>query len=162
MPTPQRKSFSGTEAQYVALHRKMYKLLPRPELCTNCHAKRAIDLANISGKYTEKLTDWEYLCRFCHMTKDGRINNLTKIGTPGFDIHKRNPNRKPRGKSNDPMIRFNNVKLTEDIALHIKTAVAENTPIKDLAKEFGVTYNTVWRIANGSTWKHLAVNGKGL
>jgi len=34
------------------------------------------DVANISGKYKRDIKDFEWLCRLCHMTKDGRLEAL--------------------------------------------------------------------------------------
>ncbi len=37
-----------------------------------------LDLSNKSGKYKRDLIDWEWLCRRCHMIKDGRLDKLHK------------------------------------------------------------------------------------
>ena len=50
----------------------------KPQTCQNCGENKPLDLANISGKYLRKLSDFEWLCRKCHMTKDGRLEN-TKL-----------------------------------------------------------------------------------
>jgi hypothetical protein len=56
-----------------AIHTWVKLRLPRPELCQCCNKRKAVDLANISGEYKRDLNDWEYLCRHCHMRKDGRL-----------------------------------------------------------------------------------------
>jgi hypothetical protein len=38
-----------------------------------CKQKRKLEVANISQQYKRDLSDWEWLCRKCHMTKDGRL-----------------------------------------------------------------------------------------
>jgi hypothetical protein len=60
------------------LHDRIRKRLPKPELCQSCNKERAYDLANVSDKYLEDLSDWEWLCRRCHMRKDGRMSNLNR------------------------------------------------------------------------------------
>lgn len=50
--------------------------IPKPELCQCCGKEPPRDLANISNEYKKEISDWEWLCRRCHMTKDGRMNNL--------------------------------------------------------------------------------------
>lgn len=64
---------------------KLHEWIRRHKLptgvCNNC--KRAekknietFDLANISGKYKRDIDDFEWLCRRCHMIKDGRLQKL--------------------------------------------------------------------------------------
>lgn len=72
------KMWKGDNVKLAALHDWVRRRLPQPEVCSCCYKKNAkLDLANISQHYLRNLTDWEYLCRKCHMTKDGRIKNLT-------------------------------------------------------------------------------------
>lgn len=63
---------------YDALHAWVNRNLERPEKCECCGKKKPLDAANISNEYKRDLTDWEWLCRKCHMTKDGRMNNLKR------------------------------------------------------------------------------------
>ena len=58
------------------LHARIKKRLPKPELCESCNKQPPYDLSNISGKYLEDLSDWEWICRRCHMRIDGRMKNL--------------------------------------------------------------------------------------
>ncbi len=67
-------SWKGNNVGYIALHDWVKRRLLKPKKCSLCRKKGFLDLANISGKYTRDLSDWEWLCRRCHMTKDGRIN----------------------------------------------------------------------------------------
>jgi hypothetical protein len=68
--------WKGDKVGYTALHNWIKRRLEKPELCADCNVKKAIDLANISQEYKRNINDWEWLCRKCHMTKDGRIKNL--------------------------------------------------------------------------------------
>jgi len=70
--------WAGDNVGYGALHSWVKKRLPKPELCTKCKIKKAHDLANISQKYKRDLDDWEWLCRSCHMAKDGRLESFIK------------------------------------------------------------------------------------
>lgn len=58
---------------YGALHSWIKKRLSKPILCQNCNKRKAYDLANISQQYKRDLSDWNWLCRKCHMISDGRI-----------------------------------------------------------------------------------------
>lgn len=68
--------WKGDAVGYTALHDWVKRHLPQPELCQRCKERPAIDAANISGEYKRDLTDWEYLCRTCHMNEDGRMEQL--------------------------------------------------------------------------------------
>jgi len=63
--------WKGEDVGYEQLHRWVRSRFPKPELCIICKKVPPIDLAN-KGIYTRDLTNWEYLCRSCHMKKDGR------------------------------------------------------------------------------------------
>ncbi len=71
-------NWKGDKVSYRALHHWVQRHYPKPELCECCHKKPPLDLANISGKYKRELSDWEYLCRSCHMRKDGRLTQAVK------------------------------------------------------------------------------------
>lgn len=70
----------GDEVGYEGLHTWVKKRINKPEVCQECGGPPSpttgLDLANISGEYKRDLNDWEYLCRLCHMTKDGRMKTL--------------------------------------------------------------------------------------
>lgn len=66
----------GDAVGYVGLHGWIKRRLKKPDLCQSCNENKAYDLANISQKYKRDLADWEWLCRVCHMTKDGRRKKL--------------------------------------------------------------------------------------
>ena len=68
--------WKGDSVGYHALHNWIKKRKPKSEFCENCKIKPPIDLANISQKYQRDVNDFEWLCRKCHINKDGRIKNL--------------------------------------------------------------------------------------
>lgn len=70
--------WKGDEIGYNALHTYIKNNKPKPELCENCKNKKPFDLANISGEYKRDINDFEWLCRKCHMEKDGRMITLKK------------------------------------------------------------------------------------
>jgi len=66
--------WKGNKVQHRALHSWIRDRLPQPKHCTRCKKHyNLLDLANISQDYKREVSDWEYLCRRCHMIKDGRI-----------------------------------------------------------------------------------------
>lgn len=70
--------WKGDRVGLGGLHQWVKVRLPKPASCENCHAVEPHDLSNRSEKYLRDLSDWEWLCRRCHMMKDGRMKNLTK------------------------------------------------------------------------------------
>lgn len=67
--------WKGDAAGLDALHIWVAKRLPRPKLCSDCGVKPPLDLAN-KGVYDRSLENWEWLCRRCHMVKDGRLTKF--------------------------------------------------------------------------------------
>lgn len=68
--------WKGDRVSYKGLHlwlRNNYKN-QKPSLCENCKKPKILELSNKSGKYKRDINDFEWLCRRCHMEKDGRIN----------------------------------------------------------------------------------------
>lgn len=81
--------WKGDGVGYGALHRWVRRNMAKPRLCDICCDKPPIDLANISptiskATYNRDLSNWQWLCRSCHMRKDGRIGNLKKGGRKVF------------------------------------------------------------------------------
>lgn len=72
-------NWQGNNIGYSGIHRRIRLQLPKPNLCNNCKKIPPYDLTNKSGKYKQNLSDWEWLCRKCHMQSDGRLDNLHKI-----------------------------------------------------------------------------------
>lgn len=71
-------SWKGQDVGYAALHEWVIKYKPNDGKCSACGEQKKLDAANISQQYVRDVNDWEYLCRSCHMKKDGRINNLRR------------------------------------------------------------------------------------
>jgi len=72
-------SWVGDKIGYEGVHGWIKKRLKNPMICSCCKKSGKVDLANISQEYKRDLSDWEWLCRKCHMIKDGRIIKLTKL-----------------------------------------------------------------------------------
>jgi len=72
--------WKGDNAGYGALHDWIKRYKPKPEKCERCKISEPFDIANISGKYFRDLNDFEWLCRKCHMTKDGRLEIFARGG----------------------------------------------------------------------------------
>lgn len=60
----------------TTLHQWVRDHLPEPELCQMCNRVPPYDLANITDIYSRDFSNWQYLCRKCHMESDGRMKNL--------------------------------------------------------------------------------------
>lgn len=71
-------AWKGNDVGYVSLHLWVRSRLPKPEYCQCCNKNKPYDLAN-KGEYDRNLENWEWLCRSCHMKKDGRINRLLNV-----------------------------------------------------------------------------------
>jgi hypothetical protein len=73
-------SFKGDKAGYGAIHAWVRRRKIKPALCERCRVEPPRDLANKTGKYLRDLSDWEYLCRRCHMNSDDRNERLRISG----------------------------------------------------------------------------------
>lgn len=89
-------NWKGDQVSYGSLHNYIRYNLPKPPLCQLCAIKPAFDLANISQRYLRDLTDWEWLCRRCHMKKDGRLQTFISPATQASARLSRLTNGKPR------------------------------------------------------------------
>lgn len=69
----------GDDVGYNSLHEWIKNRKLKPPFCEICQINIPLDLSNKSGKYKRDLGDWEWLCRKCHMKKDGRLKKLNKI-----------------------------------------------------------------------------------
>lgn len=69
-------NWKGNNVGYTALHGWIRSRMPHKNICEQCKKTCSPDLANISQKYIRDLSDWEWLCRKCHMEKDGRLKKL--------------------------------------------------------------------------------------
>jgi NUMOD3 motif len=75
-------SWRGDEVGYHGIHKRMYKIIQKPDQCPRCGLKKVLELASISGEYRLDPNDWEYLCIGCHMIVDGRLERLKHGGHP--------------------------------------------------------------------------------
>lgn len=82
--------WKGNKVGLNALHEWIINRKPKSKLCECCKVNKPRDLANISNTYKRNIKDFEWLCRRCHMRKDGRMNNLRQ----GASFGKMNPNWK--------------------------------------------------------------------
>lgn len=62
-----------------AIHIWVSKRKIKPPFCEDCKNVPPVDLANISQKYLRDTNDFEWLCRKCHMIKDGRLEKLSNL-----------------------------------------------------------------------------------
>lgn len=65
--------WKGGKVKYFALHEWVRSHKPKPKNCQGCGLLKGLEIANISQEYKRDLNDWEWLCRRCHMNKDGRL-----------------------------------------------------------------------------------------
>lgn len=73
---PNSPHWKGNEVSNKVLHKWVERQLGRPKCCSKCGAIGKVDLANISNQYKREVSDWEWLCRKCHMAGDGRLNKF--------------------------------------------------------------------------------------
>lgn len=69
-------NWKGDEVGYKGIHIWVSNVLGRPDRCSKCGVIGPVDLANISNEYKRDISDWEWLCRKCHMDKDGRMSTF--------------------------------------------------------------------------------------
>ena len=72
--------WKGDNVGYGKLHVWIKSRKPKPQFCEVCKKNKPFDLANISGEYKRDINDFQWICRKCHMEKDGRLNNKDKKG----------------------------------------------------------------------------------
>ena len=83
--------WKGDDVGRTALHNWIRRHKPDPGFCEACGKTGKTDVANISGQYVRHVSDFQYLCRRCHMLSDERLMKLkerivaankARIGTP--------------------------------------------------------------------------------
>jgi len=79
-------NWKGENITYSTLHGWIRIYKPKIKFCECCKKVPPYDLANISGDYKRDINDFEWLCRKCHMKKDGRLKMLAKYGEKGRNI----------------------------------------------------------------------------
>src|SRR3990167_6136639 len=70
--------WKGNNVGLNGLHQWVKRHKSKSVLCECCKTEKSFDLANISQEYKRDLSDWEWLCRRCHMIKDGRMVSFLK------------------------------------------------------------------------------------
>ncbi len=75
---PGNSNWAGKSAGYGAIHDWIRRNKPKLDACEGCGEVPPRDLANISGDYMRDIRDFEWLCRLCHMTSDGRRARLSE------------------------------------------------------------------------------------
>lgn len=66
--------------EYAQRHMYIKTLLLKPTSCQLCKKETdKLELANKNHKYSLDLEDWEWLCRRCHMLKDGRLRRFLDL-----------------------------------------------------------------------------------
>ena len=72
----------GDNVKITALHAWVRRnWVNPPKICQICDRNPALDLAN-KGIYSRDFKNWEWLCRRCHMEKDGRLDKFSKLNEP--------------------------------------------------------------------------------
>ena len=61
------------------IHSWIYRRKIKPLNCECCGKEKRLDLANISQEYKRDINDYEWLCRYCHMKKDGRLEKFNNF-----------------------------------------------------------------------------------
>jgi len=72
-------NWKGDDVGYAALHEWVAKRIPKPKLCLRCQKSEPKDLS-CNGIYNRNPRNWEWLCRSCHLKKDGRNHKGEKNG----------------------------------------------------------------------------------
>ena len=76
-------NWKGNSVGYGGLHSWIKNRFPKQPFCEVCKINKPYDLANISQMYKREITDWEWLCRRCHMIKDGRLDKFRTMKRVG-------------------------------------------------------------------------------
>jgi hypothetical protein len=80
----QKRTYSEKRSNVIdvslsALHVWVTKRYKKKKKCERCKTAKAYDLAN-KGIYDRNLSNWEWLCRRCHMREDGRLEKIRQYG----------------------------------------------------------------------------------
>lgn len=86
-------AWAGDKVKYKGLHKWVIAHKSCDKKCEVCKLEKPLDLAN-KGIYNRDFENWEWLCRRCHMIKDGRIVGIIK----NLNFYK---NRQLKNKNND-------------------------------------------------------------
>lgn len=125
-------NWKDDEVGYAALHDYIKRRLEKPPVCDCCKKNKPYDLAN-KGIYNRELKNWEWLCRKCHMDKDGRNKNLANISSK-------------KGEANG------RAKLKEKDVSEIRKMLKNGYKVKYLMIEYNVAQTTILNIKNNISW----------
>jgi hypothetical protein len=120
----------GVDAVHAWVRRRKVK----SQFCERCKIGKAQDLANISGRYKRDVSDYEWLCRRCHMEDDGRFENLS---------------RDRKGEEHP------NAKFTENDIFEIRKLHKDGVRTGEIARRFKTSYPYIWKIYTRVAWAHL-------
>lgn len=140
--------WKGDDVGMKALHDWIRRRKLKPNLCECCKKRKPKDLANISGKYKRDVNDFEWLCRKCHMEKDGRKEKFLyhkKSFEKGNQLYKKVKNRLRGEKAPWSKLKDNQVKEIKE-----KYKTGKYTLLK-LANEYGVCFQNISLIVNNKT-----------
>lgn len=142
--------WKGDNVGYGKLHEWVKNRLLKPEICPKCKTRKAYDLAN-KGIYNRDLNNWEWLCRYCHMKSDGRLETFfsyKKSFEKGNQYYK---NRIDLKGDSHPLHKLSSNDVIK-IRNYYKTG---NYTQQQLAEIFNVCFQSISCIILRKTWKHL-------
>lgn len=134
--------WKGDDVGYKCLHKWVRRHKPKPELCQECNLKPPHDLANISQEYKRDVNDFEWLCRACHMKKDGRLKCINSFHRMNSDY---NGEKNPFAKLNNKQVR---------VIYHLKSIKPRMTQV-EVAKIFNTDQSRISSIWRGKTWSKI-------
>jgi len=118
-------NWKGDHVGNSALHEWVRNHLPKPDRCERCNTNKPREVSN-DGTYSRDLLGWEWLCRSCHLRKDGRDHAGEKNG---------------------------GAKLTTDQIAAIRTEYDGRWgAFARLGRKYGVAGWTISLIIKGKTW----------
>lgn len=142
----------GNKVGYSGLHAWVKRRLFKPGFCEECRVNTPnIDLANISQKYKRDLSDWEWICRLCHMKKDGRLKILIENGKK-LDLTK-DPRWINRRIAKGTLVNTNILSAIQ--VLEIRKMIFLGKRRCDIASRFKVSKSCIDHIAARHNWKWL-------
>jgi hypothetical protein len=84
---PEKTNWKGDAADYSSVHKWVTRHLGRPDGCEHCGdtSRRHYEWSNISQQYRREPTDWQRLCKPCHI----RYDQLYRCVMRGSNIKQR-------------------------------------------------------------------------
>lgn len=78
LPKVLEEKNSGMKMTYGSVHIWIKRMSGKPNFCESCKrsdGESLYDWSNISGEYKRDLSDWQRLCRKCHIAFDVKYHN---------------------------------------------------------------------------------------